>query len=160
MSTRSPRDDPLQSLRDAVGTSTLALAVVGAVAALLTTFVPGSPILGGALSGWLHREDPRQGATIGGVSGLLFAFPAVAFGTLFVGVFLGASLFGAVPGAFGVLVLLAFAVGVAYTVGLGAVGGYLGVVAYQRVYGPDERPAGGVTGGARSRDGQFDDTQF
>lgn len=160
MATRSPRDDPLQSLRDAVGTSTLALAVVGAIGALLTTFVPGSPILGGALSGWLHRDDPRRGAKVGGLSGLLFALPAVAFGTLFVGVFLGASLFGAVPGAVGVLVLLAFAVGVAYTVGLGAVGGYLGVVAYHRLYGRDEPTTAGVAGGDRTRDGQFDDTQF
>jgi len=160
MSTRSPRDDPLQGLRDAVGTSTLALAVVGAIAALLTTFVPGSPILGGALAGWLHRDDPRQGAKIGGLSGLLFALPAVAVATLFVGFFLGASLFGAMPGALGVLVLLAFVVGVAYTFGLGAVGGYLGVVAYQRLYGPEEPTTAGDAGGARSRDGQFDDTQF
>jgi hypothetical protein len=160
MTTRSPHDDPLQGVRDAVGTSTLALAVVGALVAVLTAFLPGSPIIGGALAGWLHRETPRQGATIGALAGLLFALPAVLFATLFVGIFLGASLFGAMPTAFGLILFIVFGAGLAYTAGLGAVGGYLGVVAYQRRYGPAEPTDADDVGGARSRDGQFDDTQF
>ena len=157
MSTRSPRDDPLQGLRDAVGTGTLALAVVGAIAAFLTGFVPGSPILGGLLVGWLRRDDPSGGATVGALAGFLFALPTAVVASLFFGVFVGASFVGAIPAASGLLLFLAFALGAAYTVGLGALGGYLGVVAYQRRYGTSQP---GETGGARSRDGQFDDTQF
>lgn len=157
MSSPSRRDDPLQGVRDAVGTGTLALAVVGALVAFVTAFVPGSPIVGGLLVGWLRRDDPRRGATVGALAGFLFALPTTLGASLFFGVFVGASLFGGIPAAFGLVAFLVVALGAAYTVGLGALGGYLGVLLYRRRYGgpqPTER------GGARSRDGQFDDTQF
>lgn len=157
MSHSQRRDDPLQAIRDVVRTSTPALAVVGALVAFFTAFVPGSPVLGGLLAGWLHRDDPRQGATIGALAGLLFALPTVLLTSLFFGVFVGASFFGAVPAAFGFAAFLVFALGTAYTVGLGALGGYVGVILYQRRFGA---PQSTETGGARSRDSQFDDTQF
>jgi hypothetical protein len=157
MSHSQRSDDPLQGVRDAVGTSTLALAAVGALVAFVTAFVPGSPVVGGLLTGWLHRDDPSQGATIGAVAGFLFALPTVLLTSLFFGVFVGASFFGAVPAAFGFAAFLVFALGTAYTVGLGALGGYVGVVLYQRRFGASQSTG---TGGARSRDSQFDDTQF
>jgi hypothetical protein len=157
MSTRPPRDGPLQGLRDAVGTSTPALAAVGALVAFLTGFVPGSPVLGGLVVGLLRRDDPREGAKVGALAGGLFALPTVLFASLFFGVFVGASLFGAVPAAFGVVAVFLFALGTAYTIGLGALGGYIGVLLYQRRYGATQ-PTESV--GARSRNGQFDDTQF
>jgi hypothetical protein len=157
MSTSATGKDPLQGVHDAVGTSTLALAILGAFVAFLTGFVPGSPVIGGALVGWLHREDPARGAKIGAFAGLLFALPAVLVASLFFGLFLGVSLFSAIPAAFGIVVLLFFVLSTAYTVGLGALGAYLGTVAYQRRYGATRANTGG---GARSRDDQFDDTQF
>jgi hypothetical protein len=157
MSHSQRRDDPLQGVRDAVGTNTLVLAVVGALVAFLTAFVPGSPVVGGLLVGWLHRDDPRQGGKVGALAGLLFALPTVFLTSLVFGVFVGASLFGAIPAAFGLAAFLLFALGTAYTVGLGAVGGYVGAILYQRRFGA---PQPSETSGARSRDDQFDDTQF
>lgn len=157
MSHSQRRGDPLQGVRDAVGTNTFVLALVGAVVAFLTAFVPGSPVLGGLLVGWLQRDDPRRGAKTGGLVGLLFALPTVLLASLAFGVFVGASAFGALPAAFGLVAFVLFALGAAYTVGLGVLGGYLGVILYQRRFGA---PQPTETGGARSRDGQFDDTQF
>lgn len=101
--------------------------LLGAVATGLLTFVPGSPILGGGVSGYLHRKRGGSAAKAGAVSGLLAASPFVVL-LLFVavGLFIGFS--GAGVGL-GVVVAIAVVIAiigtVLYSVGLGALGGYL-----------------------------------
>lgn len=157
MSTRTPRDDPLKPLRDATGTGLAPVSVVGALVAFVTGFIPGSPLIGGAVAGWLLREDGRRGAVAGTIAGLLFSLPTVLVLWVIFTVALGGTLLGAVPAAFGFVVVLFGLLGLAYTLGLGALGGYLGVVGYQRRYGPSSTEA---DYGQRSRDDQFDETQF
>lgn len=117
---------------------TLLNAVIGAVVTVLTSFVPVSPVIGGAVAGYLQRRD---GPTVGAVSGVLAAIPLLGvFGLLltFLGVLVG---FGA-PGdflAFGALglagLLVAFVVLVAISGALGALGGLLGVYIYEETDG-------------------------
>ncbi|MFC7154173.1 DUF5518 domain-containing protein [Halomarina halobia] len=97
-------------------------AVIGAALTLLTAFVPLSPLLGGGVAGYLHRETREVGARVGALSGVLAAVPlflvasrlwpitAAGFSAAFVGAF-----------AVGLVALVA-----AYAVGLGALGGYVG----------------------------------
>lgn len=117
---------------------TLLNAVIGAVVTVLTSFVPVSPVIGGAVAGYLQRRD---GLSVGALSGVLAAIPLVAlFGLLltFFGVFLG---FGAPTEllAFGALglfgLLLVFAVLVLISALLGALGGLLGVYIYEETDG-------------------------
>jgi hypothetical protein len=117
---------------------TLLNAVIGAVVTVLTSFVPVSPVIGGAVAGYLQGRD---GPTVGALSGVLAALPLLAlFGLLlaFLGAFVG---FGA-PGellAFGALglagLLVAFVVLVAISGALGAFGGLLGVYIHEETDG-------------------------
>lgn len=125
-------DDPLQPVKDVVGDSTVAISVLAAVVSLVTGFVPGSPFLGGALAGYLVRRDRGRGAWVGALSGLLVAIPtalfilfAFGFTAVLATLSLPSALFGVIAAAFGFM-------GLSYTVGLAAIGGYLGVVAYER----------------------------
>lgn len=109
---------------------TLLNAVIGAVASIVLSFVPLSPLLGGAVAGYLQGGTRADGLRVGAISGVLSLLAgAVFFGlfVLFVGVFyIGSGAPGAV-GAFGFLFFLVAAVASAlYTVGLSAVGGWLG----------------------------------
>lgn len=103
------------------------LGVVGSVVSSVTSFLPFSPALGGAIAGYLDRGDRTDGAATGAIAGLIFVLPLLVFmGALTLG------LFTAVPGAEGigvvaVLVAVALVVSLVYTVGLSAVGGYVGV---------------------------------
>ena len=110
---------------------TVVFAIAGAVVATLVSFIPGSTVIGGAVSGFLEGPDARQATITGAVAGLIVFLPAVAIG-FFVFVILG---FGFVAGdapLFG-LGFLFFALFLAtaalvYTVGLAALGGYLGAI--------------------------------
>jgi hypothetical protein len=100
---------------------------VGAAATVLLGFVPFSPVLGGALAGYLHGRD---GLSVGTVAGVIAAIPAalllllvlgiVGFGTI-VADQLSAAFFFA--GLFFVSVLILLV----YVVGLSALGGLVGV---------------------------------
>jgi hypothetical protein len=107
--------------------------VLGGIVSIVTAFVPFSPVLGGALAGYLQRED---GARVGAYAGVVAAVPLVLIGGFllaFLPVFAGfvsmAGPRGPMGGGillwFGGVVVLLFAVG--YTVGLSALGGVLGV---------------------------------
>ena len=157
MSHRSTPDDPLAPVRAVVGTSTPAAAVVGALVAFLIAFVPGSPFVGGVVAGWLVREDRGRGAVAGVLAGFLFSLPTFLATAIIFSVAVGISLLGAVPAAFGLLLVVFALLSVAYTLGLGAIGGYVGVAVYESRY---RQSAADATGGARTRDSQFDDTQF
>ncbi|WP_411964404.1 DUF5518 domain-containing protein [Haloferax sp. YSMS24] len=114
------------------GESLLFSALVGAIASIVLSPLPGSTILGGALAGYLTGTDRGVGTKSGALSGLfvslvavLFGFVALAFFSIFAiagprGVF-GLGILGLV-----VVVLVGLAVILLYTVGLGALGGYLG----------------------------------
>jgi uncharacterized membrane protein YbhN (UPF0104 family) len=104
-------------------------AAIGAVVTILTSFVPFSPILGGAVAGYLHGRD---GPKVGAISGAIAAIPFVGFGLLFVFFFGGIGLFGGLDAlAFGVFVLLfvivALVFAVAITVVLSGAGGWIGI---------------------------------
>lgn len=107
-------------------------AVIGAVASVLLGFIPLSPILGGALAGYLQGGSRGDGLKVGAASGLVGLVPALLIGGLFAVV----TIFGG-AGARGFVVFLLFvAVAVllvgAYMVGLGAAGGWLGIYARER----------------------------
>jgi len=107
-------------------------AVVGVV---LSGFVPFSPVLGGAVSGYLQGGDREGGVRIGALAGAIMLVPmlilfVVVVGPIFLAV-LGMSgmgmgnmgLAGAIGGAFFLFALL---LGLVYTVGFAALGGWLG----------------------------------
>ncbi|NHN40253.1 DUF5518 domain-containing protein [Halorubellus sp. JP-L1] len=129
MSQSHRSDDPLQAIKDITGDSTLLIALAGAAVSILTSFVPFSPVLGGALAGWLVRDDPMQGAKVGGLSGLVISLPL----GLIVIPFFGIAIFdgGASGIAFLFIAMFVVFVGLLYTVGISALGGYLGVRFYQ-----------------------------
>lgn len=109
--------------------SILVNALIGAVVTVVVSFVPFSPILGGGVAGYLQHGSREEGVKVGAISGVIATIPVV------LGVLLIASFFAIVPAGMGsvrfalgglVLALVTFLVAGVYTVGLGAVGGYLG----------------------------------
>lgn len=115
-------------------------AVIGAVVAVVLSFVPLSPILGGGVAGYLHRGTRMAGAKVGAVSGLLAALPVFAvFTLLFGGIGLGALFEGSAAGLAIFLGIMFFGVLITAAVagGMGALGGYLGVMIQER---SDDKP--------------------
>ncbi|MFB6081257.1 MAG: DUF5518 domain-containing protein [Halanaeroarchaeum sp.] len=105
---------------------TLLNAVIGAVASVVLAFVPFSPVLGGAVAGYLQGGDRSAGLRVGTYAGLIAAIPVVLFVLLFGGIFFLGAVF-APRAAIGVLfVVIVVVVGLVYSVGLSALGGYLG----------------------------------
>lgn len=107
---------------------TLRNAVLGAIVTVLLSFTAVSPLLGGALAGYLQREPPKQGVKVGAISG------AIAIVPFFVVVFLGMVLVGmagartGLPGGMELAIILfvIFPLLAAWNVGLSAAGGYVG----------------------------------
>ncbi|SEO10786.1 hypothetical protein SAMN05216388_100874 [Halorientalis persicus] len=112
------------------GPDTTTNAVIGAVVTVVTSFVPISPVLGGAVAGYLGRGDGRNGVRVGAYSGLVTSIPVIVLfafligGAAVVGVEIGVGLGAA---AVALILLVALAVTVLTVVGLSALGGYLGV---------------------------------
>ena len=109
--------------------STLVNALIGAVATVVLSFIPFSPILGGGVAGYLQHGSRDDGVKVGAISGIIATIPVV------LGVLLLVSIFAIVPTGMGaprlalggvVLALVVFLFAGIYTVGLSAVGGYLG----------------------------------
>jgi|AntRauTorcE11898_2_1112593.scaffolds.fasta_scaffold02169_6 hypothetical protein len=114
-------------------------ALIGAVVSVLLGFIPFSPVLGGAVAGYLEGGDSGDGAKVGAISGILAALPLALV------IFLGIAFFtiapeGAAIGAF-LLILLIVTVVAAYTALSSVVGGVLGVYIKNEVYPPSERAA-------------------
>lgn len=96
-------------------------AVVGAVVTLVSSFVPFSPVIGGAVAGYLHRGSALQGAKIGVLVGVLVSVPVF--------VILGVTAAGLYVHEFAwmsFLLVLSGVVSVAFTVLFATVGGYVG----------------------------------
>ncbi|MFB6074072.1 MAG: DUF5518 domain-containing protein [Haloarculaceae archaeon] len=111
---------------------TLPNALIGAVVTVLTAgFLPFSPLLGGAVAGYLEGGDRAAGTRVGLYAGLVALIPALVFGTLIAGVFgamfIGVNPWGTVAGSLGLVALFfGLVFGLIYFVGFSAVGGYLG----------------------------------
>jgi hypothetical protein len=96
--------------------------VIGGVVAVVLSFIPLSPILGGAVAGYLEGGDQRDGLVVGTIAGVIALIPFVLFGML-------AAVILIAPGAVRLVPLLAvflFFVAI-YTVGLSALGGIVGI---------------------------------
>jgi hypothetical protein len=122
---------------------TLLNAVIGAVVTVVLSFTTVSPILGGAVAGYLQQESRRDGARVGAISGGIAFLPFILLVVFFFGVF---GLFGTVargpmgPGMMGggvglpgavelvIVFLVLFPLVIAWNVGLGALVEDLGVV--------------------------------
>jgi len=109
---------------------TLVNALIGAVVAVVLTFLPLSPLLGGLVAGYLEGGDRGDGIRVGAVAGVIAFLPLVGVGVLLFG-FGAFFLLGGFPGAAGgvvivFLVLFGLVVVGLYTVGLSALGGWLG----------------------------------
>lgn len=104
-------------------------ALLGAVATVLLSFVPFSPVLGGGIAGYMQNEGTGRGTRVGAVSGVFASLPLLAvFALLFTVMSFGSVLTGEFAGPLFVVVLVGgilLVVGL-YTVGFSAAGGYLG----------------------------------
>lgn len=116
--------------------STVVNAVIGAVASIVLAFLPFSPVLGGAVAGYLERsQNDTQSLKVGAISGLMAAIPIiVGFGLLLGSVAIAATVGGEpVSGAlFAVIVAVVVLFSLVFIVGFSAVGGLLGGVIYRR----------------------------
>lgn len=105
-------------------TRTLLNAALGALVIVFFWYIPGSPLLGGGVAGFLQGETPDEGMKVGALAGTFVPFVMILFASV-VFVLTGRSVFGRWP--FGVAgMVLIMGLGALYTVGLGAVGGYIG----------------------------------
>lgn len=108
---------------------TLINAVIGAVVTVVLSFTAFSPVLGGGVAGYLQRGDRSDGLRIGAISGFIATIPFLLLvfffgGFLFTGSMTGHGL--GIPGGFVVFLLFGFIFALVWTVGLSALGGYLG----------------------------------
>jgi hypothetical protein len=107
-------------------------ALIGAVVTVITSFTGISPIIGGAVAGYLNRYD---GAKVGALSGVIASIPLLGLlflvGSVFAFLpFAGPGMMNGPGAMFGVagflLVVFVFVVALLYAIALGAIGGYIG----------------------------------
>jgi len=101
-------------------------ALIGAVVTVVLSFTGLSPIIGGAVAGYLHRDD---GLRVGAISGVMATIPLVLIG------FVAATLFAFVPdpvaaGGLILFLVLGLVIGGGIIVALSALGGIVGVYLY------------------------------
>jgi len=110
--------------------NTFVNAVIGAVVTIVLSFSGFSPILGGMVAGYLQRGDRSGGIRVGALSGGIAALPFLLLFVVFGGfLFTGSMMNGGmgIPGGFVVVLLFGFVFALVWSVGLSALGGYLGV---------------------------------
>jgi hypothetical protein len=113
------------------GPSLLINGFLGGVVAVLLAFLPFSPVLGGSVAGYLQGPDRRAGLRAGALAGAVSLVPLLLISFLVAGFLV---IVPATPGGPGprfplflaVVVLTGLAVLGIYTVGGGALGGYVG----------------------------------
>ncbi|PGF15951.1 hypothetical protein CP556_07355 [Natrinema sp. CBA1119] len=112
-----------------VRSRTIVNAGIGAIIGVVLSFIPFSPVLGGAVAGFLEGPDERAGAVAGALAGAIAFLPIAGIGFLLFG-FLSLGLAGGVPvegvALFALVILGVGAFILLYTVGLSLLGGYLG----------------------------------
>lgn len=104
-------------------------ALLGAVVAVVVSFVPFSLALGGAVAGYFERGESERTASVGAVSGLLAVSPVlVVLPFVLVGLVAGMLAIGQAGLAVVVAAALLLALMAVATIGagIGAVGGFLG----------------------------------
>lgn len=109
---------------------TLINAVIGAVVSVVLSPLQFSPVIGGAVAGYLQGSDSDEGVRVGALSGLFTAIPFLLIIGTVMTFFLGGMgmmygpthLLDAAPIFLVVLVLLGFA----FIIALSALGGFLG----------------------------------
>ena len=108
---------------------TLLNAIIGGIASIVLSFIPLSPVLGGAVAGYLEGGDRSSGLRIGVYAGIIAAIPLALFLIAAITIF-GSFLAIGPNGGEGAAILVVFLVVVVfmalYTVGLSAFGGWLG----------------------------------
>lgn len=116
-------------------TGTLTNAFVGAVVSVVFSFVPFSPLLGGGVAAYLQKGDSDESIRVGAISGLMAAAPLVLIVSVVFGFLSLVTLAEAEPvatGFFWLILLVAAGAILVYTVGLSAVGGFVGHVVLDR----------------------------
>jgi hypothetical protein len=104
--------------------SVVGSAILGAMVTIVASFVPFSPILGGAVSGYLQRGPADSPVRVGGIAGLFATVPVVVVFAVITW-----SLLGSATGLTAIVVaslVISLAISMAYMIGLSALGGYLG----------------------------------
>lgn len=122
----TPRAEPTETVTDEDGSSTLINAFIGAVAGIILSFIPLSTLLGGGVAGYLEGGEPGDGLRVGAIAGVIMLVPFVFIGFVMMMFFVGGGMAGP-PVAFGLMMVFMLFLGALYTVGLSAVGGYLGI---------------------------------
>lgn len=112
---------------------TLVNAAIGAVVTVILAFTAVSPLIGGAVAGYLQQETRRSGAKVGALSGVFAFLPFILFVFLLFGFVVAGPMMGGgfgLPGGIELVIifLVIFPLILAWNAGLGAVGGYLGTV--------------------------------
>ena len=105
-------------------------AILGALVTVVLSFTGFSPLLGGMVAGYLQRGTRAGGIRVGALSGGIAALPFLLFLFVFGGfLFTGSMMAGSmgVPGSFVLVLLFGIVVALVWSVGLSAIGGYLGV---------------------------------
>ncbi|GAB7121090.1 hypothetical protein JCM9743_35600 [Natrinema sp. JCM 9743] len=100
--------------------------MIGAVAGVILSFVPLSTLLGGAITAYLEGGTPNDGIRVGAIAGVIMLVLMVFMGMFIMMFFLGFEVGGA-PRMLTFMLLSMLVFGSLYTVGLSAVGGYLGI---------------------------------
>jgi hypothetical protein len=101
------------------------LGVAGATVATVLGFVPFSPVLGGAAASYMNPSERSSGVAVGAIAGLLSVLPLFAIAAFAAaGLFTG--LVGEVAATVGLVLVVGLLLTTVYTVGLSALGGYLG----------------------------------
>lgn len=122
-----PPVDPYGTDSDATeptsGFGTPLNALIGGIAGIVLSFVPGSTLLGGAVAGYLEGGEMENGLKLGALAGLVMLVPFLMIGLLGMAFFTGAGALGTFAGAF--IAILVF--GALYTVGLSILGAVIGI---------------------------------
>lgn len=105
---------------------TLLNALIGAIVSVVLAFLPFSTVLGGGVAAYLQGGDRSEGLRVGAYAGAIAAVPIVIGMVLFGGIFFLGALFEPTAAIGFVFVLFALGIALVYTVGLSALGGYLG----------------------------------
>lgn len=105
-------------------TATLLNAIIGAVVGVVLSFIPFSPILGGAVAGYLEGGSGRRGLKVGALAGFLMLIPLLFFAMFLLIMIFGFAREGAAIAFAGIFIMFFMMI---YTLGLSILGGYLGV---------------------------------
>lgn len=106
-----------------------AFATLGAVAAIVLSFIPFSSILGAGIAGYFEQKEGGRTISVGAVSALLPVVPTLVLLTfLFAGIYDGLSTIGEAGAAIPLIVVIVFVgvVGAVLSAVLGGLGGWVG----------------------------------